>query len=68
MFFPFSLTFLYTCSCILRLHEPCICKALSKWNFKVVFVVVQALAEFVFHLLFFNEILERLCSKNALFQ
>lgn len=48
MFFPSSLTFVYICSGILKLYEPFIYNILSKWIFKVILVVVQALSEFVF--------------------
>lgn len=48
--------------------SPLYIVSISKWIFKVIFVVMQALSEFVFHLLFLNEILRHLCSKNALFQ
>lgn len=68
MFFPLSLTFLYICSSILKLYEPFLYNILDKWIFKVIFVVVQTLSEFVFHLLFLNEILKCLCSKNASFK
>lgn len=48
IFFPSSLTFVYLCSGILKLYEPSIYNILSKWIFKVILVVVQALSEFVF--------------------
>lgn len=48
MFFPSSLTFVHICSSILKWYEPLLYNILSKWIFKVILVVVQALSEFIF--------------------